>query len=116
MTQDVKKILQVSALVLFFGLIGAYAYYRSHDLLFGVKISGVNIVNGSTSKEKVIQVKGNAKNATNLYLDDREISVDLAGNFEETVVLLSGYNIINLKAVDKFRHRDEQYYQLIYSN
>ena len=36
------------------------------------------------------------------------------GNFNETIALLLGYNIINIKAVDKFGHKDEKNYKLIY--
>ena len=65
----------------------------------------------ATSIEKII---GNAKNATNLTLNGREISVDQEGNFNETIALLPGYNIINITAKDKFGYVDKKNYKLIY--
>ena len=118
MNQDAKKILKVASLSIFFLFIIIYAYFSSYDLIFGVKIknvsiNGLNIVDGAKTKENVIKITGNAKNAINLSLNGREISVDQYGNFEENIALLSGYNIINIKAKDKFRNNDEKNYQII---
>ena len=99
---------------LFFVFILVYAFFRSYDLIFGVKIKNVNIVDGAKVTNNILELKGNAKNATRLTLDGREISIDEGGNFDETVALLVGYNIVNLRAVDKFGHSDEKNYKLIY--
>jgi hypothetical protein len=70
-------------------------------------------VNGATVTSSIMEVTGTAKNAIFLSLDGREISIDQAGDFDETIALLPGYNIINLEARDKFGHTDEKNYQLI---
>ena len=114
MNQNTKKIVQISSLSIFFLLIFIYAFFISKDLIFGVKIKNVNLVDGGTVTENIIKISGNAKNATELTLDGREISVDQKGNFNETIALLLGYNIINLKAKDKFGNTDEKNYKLIY--
>ena len=85
MNTNAKKILQITLLSVFFILIVIYAFFRSHDLIFGVKIKNVNIVDGTKVAENIIKLTGNAKNAINLRLDGREISVDQYGNFEETL-------------------------------
>ena len=114
MQNQAKKIVQIAGLSVFFLLIIIYAFFRSKDLIFGVKIRNVNIVNGSTITSPTIEVTGIARNAINLTLDGREISVDQQGDFDETIALLPGYNIINLRAKDKFGNTDEKNYQLIY--
>jgi hypothetical protein len=114
MTTSIKKILQIGGFFVFFLLIIIYAFFRSHDLIFGVKIRDVNIVVGAKVTDPVLEVKGNAKNATHVVLDGREISIDQNGNFNETIALLSGYNIINIKAEDKFGYSDEKNYKLMY--
>ena len=114
MNNSAKKILEITGLSIFFLLIIVYGLFRSHDLIFGVKIKDVNIVDGAKVAESVLLVKGNAKNATFLSLNGREISVDDAGNFDETIVLLSGYNVINITAKDKFGYIDEKNYKLIH--
>ena len=114
MTTDAKKILKIVALSIFFLFIAVYAFSRSKDLIYGVQIKDVNIVDGTKVDHSTIQVTGNAKNAINLTLDGREITLDINGNFNETIALLSGYNIVNIKAKDKFGYIDEKNYKLIY--
>lgn len=115
MNQTTKKKLKIAGLLIFFALILFYGFFRSSDLIFGVKIRDVNIKDGATITESIYEITGNAKNATNLTLNGREISIDQAGNFDETVALLLGYNVINIKAQDKFGHTDEKNYKLIYN-
>jgi len=114
MTQNVKKIMKFIILSLFFLFIIIYAFLRSKDLIFGIKIKNVNITDNSKITENIIKITGNAKNAIKLTLNDREISINQEGNFEETIALLSGYNIVNIKAQDKFGNNDEKNYKLIY--
>ncbi len=114
MNTDAKKILKIGCLSLFFIFIIVYAFFSSKDLIFGVKIRNVNIVDGAKVTEGVIKITGNAKKAINITLNGREISIDQEGNFNESLAFLSGYNIINLKAQDKFGNSDEKNYKLMY--
>ena len=110
---DGKKIIKFTIIFIFSLSIILYAFFGAKNLIFGVKIKDVNIVNGSTLTESSLKVTGNAKNAIKLYLNGREISVDQQGNFNETIVLLLGYNTIIIEAQDKFENKDEKIYQLI---
>ncbi|OGI86120.1 hypothetical protein A3A01_01710 [Candidatus Nomurabacteria bacterium RIFCSPLOWO2_01_FULL_39_17] len=114
MNQDVKKILKIGVLSVFFIFIIIYAFFVSKNLIFGVKIRNVNLTDGARVTNSVMEVHGNAKNAINLSLNGREISIDKDGNFNETIVLLSGYNIVNITAKDKFGNINEKNYKLIY--
>ncbi|MEX2052146.1 MAG: hypothetical protein WD991_00420 [Candidatus Paceibacterota bacterium] len=114
MANDAKKILRWSLYALFFAIIIGYGFFRSYDLIFGVQIRDVNIVDGATISEPTMPVRGNAKNAINLTLNGRNISINQEGDFEETIALLPGYNIITIRAEDKFGYVDEKDYQLIY--
>ena len=60
MNQSAKKILEITGFSIFFLLIIIYAFFRSHDLLFGVKIKNVNITDGTKVMESILEVKGNA--------------------------------------------------------
>jgi hypothetical protein len=108
--------LKIIILFVFFILIIFYAFFVSKDLIFGIKIKNVNLVDGVTVTDSVMKVTGNAKNAIKLILDGREISVDQQGNFNETIALLPGFNIINIKAQDKFGDMDEKNYKIIYKS
>jgi hypothetical protein len=114
MNTNAKKILKIAGLFLFFLIIVIFAFFRSKDLIFGVKIKNVSITDGATMTESVMRVDGNAKNATYLSLNGREISIDQQGNFGETIALLSGYNIVQITAKDKFGATDEKNYKLIH--
>ncbi|MEJ0001589.1 MAG: hypothetical protein WDN09_00135 [bacterium] len=113
MNRNGKRIIRIALISIFFLGIVFYAYYRSRDLIFGVTIRNVNLVDGATMPAALIKVTGNAKNATFLSLDDREISINEQGDFSEDVALLPGYNIITLKAKDKFGNADEKDYKLM---
>ena len=128
MNSSAKKIIKIAGLSVFFIFIIIYAILGSKNLIFGVKIRNVNIavsenpgillVENSISKASgttsdTIKLTGNAKNAINLTLNGREISIDQNGAFSETIALLLGYNIINIKVKDKFGHIDEKNYKLM---
>jgi hypothetical protein len=114
MTSNAKKIIKIVGFSVFFVLIVVYAIFVSRDLIFGIKIKNVNLVDGSTFTDSIIKVTGNSENAINLTLNGREISINEQGDFEETVALLSGYNIINIRAKDKFGCTEEKNYKIIY--
>lgn len=114
MVDDAKKILRRVLFGIFFLIILGYAFFRSYHLIFGIEIENVNIVDGSTVNTSSFKVTGVAKNAVNLTLNGRNISINQAGEFEETIALLPGYNIITIQAEDKFGYVDEENYKLMY--
>jgi hypothetical protein len=116
MNTSAKKIITWGIFIFFILIIVSYAFFTSKDLIFGVKIKDVNLVDGEKVTEEIVEVSGNAKNATELHLNGRLISTDQDKNFNETIALLPGYNVINLTATDKFGNVDVKNYQLIYSN
>jgi hypothetical protein len=79
-----------------------------------VEIKDVNIVDGAKVADNILRVTGNAKNAVELTLNGRVISIDQQGNFNETIALFPGYNVASLKAKDEFRNSDEKNYKLIF--
>ncbi len=133
MKSDAKKILKIVSLSVFLLFIISYAFFRSKNLIFGVEITNVNLVakapnqtiipdqdnsirlkSGEKSVDSIIHITGNAKNAIKLTLNGRIISISQKGDFNETIALLSGYNIISIKAKDAFGNDDEKNYKLIY--
>ncbi len=115
MNTNAKKIFTTAGISLFFVLILSYAFFVSKDLLFGIRIRNVNIEDGARFNESVQDITGNARNAIKLTLNGREIPINQEGDFKETMALLPGYNIISLRAEDKFGYIDEQNYKLMYT-
>ncbi len=110
--QDVKRILKISALSILFIFIIVYSFFNARGLIFGVRIKNVNLER-KVDDNNVVKITGNAKNAKNISLNGRNISIDQTGKFDETIILLPGYNIIDILATDKFGYKDEKNYQLI---
>ena len=113
MNQDIKKIIKIAGFSVFFILIIIYAIFISKDLIFGIKITEVNLSDGAVLTDNIVKLTGNARNAIKLTLNGREISIDQEGNFNETIALLPGYNIVTIKAQDKFGYMDEKNFRLI---
>lgn len=113
-TWSSKKILKIVLLSAFLLFIIIYSFFRAKDVVLGVKIIDVNIVDGQKVTDNILKITGNARNAVSLTLNDRIISIDQKGNFNETIALLSGYNVISIKAKDEFGNSDEKNYKLIY--
>lgn len=114
MTTDNKTKIKIASILIFFVLIIIYAIFTSKDLILGIKIREINIEDGNVTTESIQNITGNAKNAIKITINGREISIDQEGNFNETIALLKGYNIINIRAQDKFGYVDEKNYKLIY--
>lgn len=114
MQKDAKKILKIILVSVFFFLILIFVFFNSRDLIFGVQIKNVNLKDNLKVTDSIFEITGRAMNAVNLTLNGREISIDQKGNFDETIALLSGYNIVGIIAQDKFGHIDEKNYKVIY--
>jgi hypothetical protein len=95
-----KSVLSRLAVILFVGIIVFYAYYQSRAILEGPQISLVSPTEGMTSTSSLVKVYGVAKHAKELTLDGRPIFLDLNGNFFEQLLLMDGYNIMELTAKD----------------
>jgi len=110
--KGLKRILSLALPAFLFVIILGYTYYKTKNLLGGVilKVDGITDGQGFDSPE--IKLFGSAKNATLMTINGREIFVDKDANFEEKLLLLPGYNIIEVKAEDKFGKKIQKDYQL----
>ncbi len=80
----------------------------------GVVLSVTGVTDGETVTDGTLHISGTAKNASSLSLDDRPIVIDLAGSFEEQLLLEPGYNIISMKAEDRFGKKTEKIFHVVY--
>ena len=99
-----------------FLFIAGYSYYRTRDLWRGVVLTVVGIKDGESFTDPSVAIAGVAKNSKALYLNGREIYIDKDGNFKESLILNPGYNIIEIRAFDKFKGYLSKNYQLIYKS
>ncbi len=93
----VKRIL----LVLFgFGILG-YIGYQMQNLVTGPDLVIENPKNG-TSAIQMVTLVGSAKRAEVVTVNGAQIALNESGDFSFPLLLLSGYNSINVTATDRF--------------
>ena len=96
--------------IMLFVFIGVFAFIKMHFILKGVQIQASIEKNNSS----IAEIKGNAKNATYISLNGREIFIDKEGSFNEKVALLPGYSVLTLNAKDKFGNYTEKKFEVVY--
>lgn len=91
-----------------------YALTRFQGFLEGPSIAITSPPNGSVVANSFLSIEGVAKQVAFITLSDRQIFVDEEGRLAEELLLFPGYNIISLKATDRFGRRVERRLELIY--
>lgn len=112
--RETKFYLKAIVICLFLVIIFGYGAYEIWNYATGPEIIISSPANGAAVSESFINIVGQAKNSKIITLDDRPIVVDQAGNFNEKVLLSYGYNILVLKAQDRFGQQTEQELQIVY--
>ena len=114
MDRDTKKTIGIALTLLAITSVGFYAYRQSRDYILGSRVIINEPHNGSLITDESIIVNGNAQNIAYISLNDSPIFVDSKGDFREKILLLDGYNIISVKAQDRFGKKTEKSVEVIY--
>lgn len=109
--KNIKWWVGVVSFTVLFLAIGVFSYSKMDFLWKGVQITA-SIDRNDTSA--LIQIKGNAKNATYLSLNGREIFIDKDGTFSEPMALLPGLSVVTIDAQDKFGNGSEKKFEVMY--
>ena len=109
-SRRLPKILLFSAIIL---LVVGYAYLKTKDYIAGPQITITSPLNGSSVSNSLIEIVGTAKNISFISLNDRPIFIDESGNFKEKLLLYSGYNIMSVKAEDRYKRKVEKNLEVI---
>lgn len=100
--RNIQFWLKAGTTLLIVVLIGSYSLFQARKIMSGPTISIASPHNGATVKDSLVFVQGVAENIKEISVNDKPIYVDEYGNFQEKLLLSPGYNIIKLKAKDKF--------------
>ena len=109
-----KKILIVSGISLVSFSLIVLIFFQSREFLSGPTIEIRAPSNGATLSTSLIHIEGIAKRVSFITLNDRQIYVDENGKISEELLLQYGYNIISIKATDRFNRKVEKRLELIY--
>jgi hypothetical protein len=101
----------VAVLITF--IIVGYTYLKTKDYIAGPQITITSPLDGSTVSNPLIEITGVTKNISFISLNDRPIFVDEKGNFKEKLLLYPGYNIMSVKAEDRYKRTVEKTIELI---
>jgi len=90
-----------------------YAVYQARNLIRGPILEITEPQNGETFSTPLIDISGQIKNISFIYLNDRQIFTTPEGNFSEKLLLSLGYNIMTLRATDKFGRETRKILELV---
>jgi hypothetical protein len=98
---DARALVKALASLLLLGLVVVYVLYQARFLITGPEVI-LTDEPAVQQNERIVTLRGNARNITHLWLNDRQIYTDQKGYFEEALVLENGYTITTLKAKDRY--------------
>ena len=108
-------IIKTIIVLVFVLFIAGYGFYQSKNLIYGPRIAlNENLSTPTVVNDDIITLSGTAKNIATITLDDRPISIDESGVFNEKVLLFPGLNVIKLFGKDKFGASTEKRIEVIY--
>jgi hypothetical protein len=81
----------------------SYGIFNARNLIIGPTVEIFSPIKDMETMQNVLTIKGVAKNIAFISLGGRPIFVDREGLFEEKLLLSPGSNIIEIKAVDRFK-------------
>lgn len=91
---------KTSVPIALFVVIGTLVFTNMRGIIRGVQISAE--INNTQNTTSISDISGNAKNATYLSLNGREINLDKNGTFNEKIALPDGYSVVTIEAKDAF--------------
>ena len=112
--RETKFYLKAIIIVLFLICLFGYGAFEVWAYACGPKITVSSPANGAVVSESLISIDGQGKNTKAITLNDRPILVDEKGNFSEKILLSYGYNVLELKAEDRFGKKTQQELQIVY--
>ena len=108
-----KRTLRIFAISIIILLLVFYGYRQANRLITGPSITVFEPIDGASITGQEVTIKGLAENIAFISLNDQSIFVEENGNFSQKLLLSPGYNIITLKARDKFDNETETVLELV---
>ncbi len=111
---NTKAVLKMILTLTVISIIVGYSYYKSKDFIIGPTIIITSPQTGDGVSESLIEILGIANSISYISINDRQIFTNEEGEFREKLLLFSGYNIISIKARDKFDRKIEKILEIVY--
>ena len=94
-------------------IIGSLTWRNTRELLGGARLTIESPQNGKTfSAGSLITIKGSGRHISKLTLNGGKILPDQEGEFEEQIIIPSGYAVFEIKAEDRFNRESRKLVEL----
>ncbi len=115
MTQrkDAKTWLRIGFFVILAVVIIGYSAFQARKIVEGPELKLTSPLSGIQT-DPLVSIAGKASNIKQIWLNGNPIFIDEQGNFNEKLLLSSGYNVIELQAKDKFNKETKKTIELVY--
>ena len=115
MKRSHSLIIRISIIAGLAVMILGYGLFQARNFIKGPVILVSSPQTGNNATTSLIRVEGLSANIAQISLDDRPIFVDKLGKFSEKLLLSPGYNIIKLRAQDRFGRTTVKLVELNYA-
>lgn len=112
--QSIKRIIKILIFSFAIILVAGYAFFATHNFLSGPYLEITEPQNGSVFTNPQINIKGVAKRINEITINDRPITIDEEGNWNESEVLFPGYNPLLIHIKDRFGREKTYRLELVY--
>lgn len=108
---NIRKIVLIFAVI----LLVLYGLFNARNIIIGPSIAIYSPTSLSfETNEKTVTVSGRIKNSTHTSLNERPIYLNTEGIFQEKLLLSPGFNIIEIKAKDRFQVEKKETLSIYY--
>ena len=109
-----RQKVKIATKTILFLAIAVYAGLKLKNIFLGPQITINSPISGSTYRTPLVTINGQAKRIAKIYFNDRKIFTDTSGNFNESLLLAKGYNILEFKAEDSFGRKISKNVELVF--
>jgi hypothetical protein len=91
----------------------SYTAFEMKDFARGPQIVIDYPANGATVNAGLISIKGTADHVSSIQVNGGDLFTDTLGHFKKDILLSPGYNVIEVRARDKFGRQIERKLELV---
>jgi len=85
-----------------------YGVFQARILIEGPALNVITPSPGETVTSQLIEVSGETKNVTHVYINGRSVLLDTKGTFNEKLVTPEGYGVVLVEVRNRFGHTLEE--------
>ena len=102
MRDKLKNNLRKALFAIIFIIVLGYTFYEARFIISGPELTIFTPQNNATVTDSLLEIKGHVKNLSSLTINGRQIMITTDGLFADKLLLLDGYNTIEVKVRNKF--------------